>query len=63
MNFELPRGVVTFANFEAVYPLRTNKFIELYDKNRDIWVRLRDDHCEIKKDGKYVRLYKGAWKK
>lgn len=50
-------------DFEFLEKDRTSKYVELYDGKRDTWVRLYDDHSQIKKDGKYVRLYKGGWKK
>lgn len=43
---------------------RKEKYVELYDKTRDISVRLYDHHCDVKKgDGKFEKYYEGKWGK
>jgi hypothetical protein len=42
---------------------RTQDYVELHDESRNVWVRLYDDRAEIKRNGKYVLLYQGGWKK
>jgi hypothetical protein len=47
---------------------RTNEYIELYDADRKIGVRLYEDRLEFRpdadgKDAEWKLLYKGRWKK
>jgi hypothetical protein len=43
---------------------RTEKYVELYDKSRDAWVRLFDDRCMYRfGDKKWERLCDGSWGK
>jgi hypothetical protein len=43
---------------------RTEKFVEIYDKERDVTVHLHDDRAAYKKgNGKWETLYTGKWGK
>ena len=50
-------------NHHFVEKERTEAFIELFDKTRACFVRLYENHCDVKfQNGNYQKLYDGTWR-
>jgi len=50
--------------FNFVEQQRTLKFVQLYDRSRDVTIRLFDDRCMIRKgDNPFELKYEGKWGK
>jgi len=48
--------------YRFIEQTRKEKYVELFDKSRDCYVRLYADHCEVKSgDGDFVKLFDGKW--
>lgn len=49
--------------FHFVETARTDEYVEIYDKGRDLTIRLRKKMCTIQtgKSNKFEKLYDGGW--
>jgi hypothetical protein len=54
-----PKGIFHFVEKE-----HTDKYVVLFDKSRDVTVRLYDHHCDVKnKTEPFKKIYEGHWGK